>query len=64
VDAPKRRLLVLRRRENDYAVETLSAGTFHAETIPGFHFEVEGLFEDPLPNEFDLLSALLAENPT
>jgi Uma2 family endonuclease len=64
LDAPKRRLLVLRRRENDYTVETLTTGTFHAETVPGFHFEVDGLFQDPLPNEFDLLNALLAENPS
>ena len=62
VDAPKRRLLVLRRRENDYTVETLSTGAFHSETVPGFHFQVEDLFQDPLPNEFDLLNALIAEN--
>lgn len=64
VDASKGRLLVLRRRENDYAVETLSQGAFHAETVPGFHFQIEQLFEDPLPNEFALLQSLLAENPT
>lgn len=64
LDLPKRRLLVLRRRENDYSVETLSTGKFHSETVPGFHFAVDGLFQDPLPNEFDLLNALLAENPT
>src|SRR5262249_12928658 len=64
VDAAQRRLLVLRRRESDYAAETLSTGTFHAETVPGFHFHVDMLFQDPLPNEFDLLNALIGENPT
>jgi Uma2 family endonuclease len=61
LDAPKHRLLVMRRRGNDYAVETLSAGTFHAETIPGFHLEVECLFQDPMPNEYAILNALLDE---
>jgi Uma2 family endonuclease len=63
VDPPKSRLLVLRRRENDYALETLTSGAFHSETVPGFRFQIEQLFQDPLPNEFDLLQALLTETP-
>ena len=64
VDPPKSRLLVLRRRENDYALDTLTGGVFHSEAVPGFHFQIEHLFQDPLPNEFNLLQSLLAEDPT
>ena len=64
VDPSKTRLLILRHRENDYAVETLTRGAFYSETIPGFHFQLEQLFQDPLPNEFTLLQSLLTENPT
>ena len=60
VDALKSQLLVLRHRDTGYLVEMLTTGTFHAETVPGFHFEVEAIFQNPLPNEFDLLTALLA----
>ncbi|MCW3094563.1 MAG: hypothetical protein JWL77_181 [Chthonomonadaceae bacterium] len=63
VDPPKSRLLILRRRENDYALETLTIGAFHSEAVPGFHLQIEQLFQNPLPNEFDLLQALLAETP-
>jgi Uma2 family endonuclease len=61
VDVPEHKLLVLRQRENDYAVDTLLAGIFHSETVPGFHFDVEAIFSDPLPDRYDALTALLAE---
>ena len=64
VDLPKSRLLILRRREDDYDLDTLSSGVFHSEAVPGFHFQVEALFQEPLPNEFALLQSLLTEDPT
>jgi len=62
LDLPKRRVLVVRRRDDDYQIETLSTGTLHFETVSGFHLEVEALFQDPLPRKLDILTALLAED--
>lgn len=51
----------MRRREQDYTRETLTSGDLHLESVPGFHVDVTGIFELPLPDEYDLLEALLAE---
>ena len=49
LDAQKREVQVLRRDHDDYAVEVLTSGSFHSSTVPGFHFEVEGLSGTPYP---------------
>lgn len=59
-DPQRRHLVVLRKREGDYAVETLTEGEWHSETVPGFHLDVARLFDDPLPNEVDTLNRLIA----
>ena len=63
LDTQKRSLLVLRRRGSDYDANTLTSGTFHSETVAGFHFELEDLFQDSLPSRYRTLTALLAETP-
>jgi Uma2 family endonuclease len=62
-DAGKKRVTVLRKRNGNYAVETLTQGTFQSETVDGFRLDVSDMLADPLPDETEILAALLAESP-
>jgi Uma2 family endonuclease len=65
VDRPKRRLRLLRRSDDGYTEQMMESGPFHLKSVEGFQLDAEWLFSDPLPNEFDILDALLSqgENP-
>lgn len=59
IDPQKRRLLILRLRENEYDVETRTEGMFHSASVAGFHVDMADILADPLPDELMLLNRLL-----
>lgn len=60
IDQLKRRVRALRKQAEGYAEIELTAGTLRSEAVTGFVLQVEWLFEDPRPDEFNTLSALLS----
>ncbi len=60
IDPPKRRVLTLRKRPDGYAQEELTTGLLRPEAIPGLELNVEWMFTDPRPDEFTILTRLLA----
>jgi Uma2 family endonuclease len=57
----QRKVVVLRKRDSGYSEETLSAGEFRSESVPGLHLDLADMFSNPLPGELDILNRLLAE---
>ena len=60
INPHKKQWTVLRKLDEDYAVETLATGEYVSGVVPGFHMPVEWLLNDELPNEMDVLNGLLA----
>lgn len=60
IDPSKRRIRALRKRPDGYAEEALTTGMLRSEVIPGLELEVEWLFTDPRPDEYDTLTKLLS----
>jgi Uma2 family endonuclease len=60
IDQPKRRIRVLHKRPEGYTEEQLTTGTLRSEAVQGLELNVEWLFTDPRPDEFDTLTKLLA----
>jgi Uma2 family endonuclease len=60
IDQQKRRMLVLRKRDDDYEKTEWTKGAFVSEAVIGFAFQVDWLFQEPLPNGFEVLADLLA----
>ena len=54
------KLVVLRKREDDYSRETITTGIFRSEVVDGLALDSALFFQDPLPDEYDLLQSLLA----
>jgi Uma2 family endonuclease len=63
IDPQKQYVRILRKREEDYIDEVLTAGRLSSEAVVGFHIEVEWLLREPRPDEFDTLTQLLSEEP-
>jgi len=61
IDQQKQNVLVLRKGENDYEELELTSGTLSPAAIPGFAIQLDWLFHEPRPDEFDLLRTLLNE---
>ncbi len=61
VDPARREAAFYRLEEGIYRAVPLKDGRFESEAVPGFHLDPQALFQDPLPNEFDLLRELLGE---
>jgi Uma2 family endonuclease len=61
IDQQKRHVVLLRLRENGYDRLELNAGSLEMETVPGFAVQLDWLFDEPRPDEFDLLRILLNE---
>lgn len=62
IDQQKRLVRALRKQAEGYEEIELMAGTLRSEVVTGFALQVEWLFEDPRPNEFDTLNALLSSD--
>jgi Uma2 family endonuclease len=61
MDLRKRRVRILRKREDGYEIEERKEGTLRLESLPGFHVEIEWLFSDERPPVRPTLDALLNE---
>lgn len=60
IDAPRKRVRVLRRRESDYVEEVLTTGALGLETLEGMRLETDWLFTEPRPDQRATVEALLA----
>ena len=61
IDQQKRRVTILRQRDNDYPKLEMTTGALDFATIPGFTLQIDWLFNDTRPDTFDLLRSLLNE---
>ncbi len=61
IDPRDRRVRVIRKLGDEYAVIELTTGFLEFETIPGIKLEVNWLFDESRPDAFDTVSALLAD---
>ncbi len=59
IDQQRRRVRVLRRQEDGYAEVVLHAGAFVLESLGGIRLETSWLFEEPRPDEVDLIRTFL-----
>ncbi|MES4792979.1 MAG: hypothetical protein C4321_08325 [Chloroflexota bacterium] len=59
VDLPRRRVRTLRRRGEEYDEEVLTGGTLQLESVEGVELAVSALLEEPRPDEFTTILALL-----
>lgn len=58
LDQHKRRIRVIRKRENAYEEEVLTEGSLRLETL-NIRLETEWLFTEPRPDELETLQTLL-----
>jgi Uma2 family endonuclease len=64
IDPTQGRCTFLRLEDGRFAAVPLDAGRFfRSEVLPGFWLDVEWLFADPLPDEFECLDRVLAGPP-
>ncbi len=61
IDQQQRHVLILRNGESDYEELGLNSGMLSPVSIPGFAVQLDWLFDEPHPDEFDLLRVLLNE---
>src|SRR5262249_3115110 len=59
IDLKQRYIRLLRKCRAGYEARDFKAGTLALGTVEGFVLQVDWLFNEPRPDEFDLLSALL-----
>lgn len=64
IDQQKKRVRVIRKRDDDYEETILTEGTLSLESIAGFHIEIAWLWQDPRPNEMETVVNLLAQSTT
>jgi Uma2 family endonuclease len=61
IDQRKQHVRVLRKHENEYAEEILTAGTLVLETMADMRLETEWLLAEPRPDERETVDALLKQ---
>ncbi len=61
IDQKRRRVRLLRKRGSDYDDSELFTGALEFESIPGLALQLDWFFDEPRPDELDLLTRLLAE---
>ncbi len=62
IDPQKKRVRLVRKNESDeYDDVTLTSGMLEFRTITGFHVEIEWIFAETQPNEFDVAAKLIQE---
>jgi len=60
IDQQRKRIRLLRKRDEAYEATELTDGTWRSETVEGFAVEVAWLLNDPRPDELTTLNALVA----
>ena len=62
IDQQKRRVRILRQREQDYVEAVQETGEFRPETVEGFDLQMEWIFNEPRPSELGIVTALLSRS--
>lgn len=60
IDLARRQIRLLRKGENGYEEETLTDGALEFASIPGLALKLGWIFDEPRPDELDLLTSLFA----
>ena len=61
IHLPKQYVRVVRRQDTGYVEETLTAGVWQPDALPGLRLNVDWLLREPRPDELETLQSLLPQ---